>query len=177
MNIADIPVLGVVYGLHIGEYHYTGSTTDTIHNRYRSHLSAFKCDEKKDRKLFKHISDNGGWEAVKVSILEKDILEANLTAKENSYTNISDPFCLNSYQPIAPLVPVAPNKPRSEGRKAYDKTYYEQRKEELKTRRMERYAEDMKDPEKREQHRKACAEANARLKERRKTRQKKSLNP
>lgn len=146
-SIHDLPRTGLVYRLHIGDHHYTGSTVDTIHNRIISHKTSFKgSGECPERKVYKFIADNGGWDAVKVSVLETDIPEAKLREKENSYISKDDPYSLNSYCVIAPLIPARVVK-RSEPRKAYDRAYYEVHKEELKKRRMERYAKDKADPE------------------------------
>lgn len=147
MNINDIPKIGLVYRLMIGEYHYTGSTSDTIHNRIRHHrIACKKGGDEQTRKLYKHIVSEGGWDKVKVLILESNIEEDKLSLREQSYINKDDTFCLNSYNVIAPLVRIREPVLRSDAKKEYDKEYYQNRKEELKRKRMERYEKDKLDP-------------------------------
>lgn len=162
MNITDIPRTGLVYRFSIGDYHYTGSTLETIHHRVRTHQSAYKGGgDGHTRKFYKHLMDNGGWDAVKVLVLERDVEEAKLKQREQSYINKDDPFCLNAYNVIAPLVP-AKIPTRSEHRKTYDKTYYEAHKEEMKRLRMERYHKDMANPARKERMLEVARQAQAR---------------
>ena len=150
MNICDLPKLGLVYRLLIGNYYYTGSTLETIHHRIKTHQTAYsKNEDEQTRKLYKHIYENGGWDHVKVEILEKDIEETNLKQREQSYINKEDSYCLNSYNVISPAIKI-PKKVsiRSDKRKEYDRLYYEQHKERLKQQRMENYVKVKNDPEK-----------------------------
>ena len=164
MNLADIPRNGTIYRLVLGEYYYTGSTFETIHHRVKEHKGCVKRGGG-NRKLYKHITENGGWDAVKVLVLETNILdEATLLRKEQSYINLADPYCLNSVPSVAEVIPKRPSKPRSEERKAYDRTYYEVHKEHLKKKRMDSYNAQKDDPEFREKHRRQGREAQRRAK-------------
>lgn len=148
MNINDIPKMGLVYRLTVGDYHYTGSTINTIHWRVMNHQSAYKSGgEEQTRKFYKHLLSVGGWDDVKVHILESNIEEEKLKQRENSYINKEDPFSLNTYSVISTIVPVEPKK-RTAQRKVYDRTYYQLHKEKLKQYRMEHYKMVKSDPEK-----------------------------
>lgn len=164
MNITDIPQTGLVYRFTIGDYHYTGSTLETIHHRVRTHQSAYKGGgDGHTRKLYKHLMDNGGWDTVKVLILERDVEEDKLKQREQSYINKDDPFCLNTYNVIASLVPVVKSKIiRTDAKKAYDVAYYEAHKEEMKRLRMERYKRDMANPARKERMLEVARQATAR---------------
>ena len=148
MNINDIPRIGIVYRFMIDDYHYTGSTVDTLHSRINNHKSAYKGGgDTQTRKFYQHLVTVGGWDNVKVLILESNVEEEKLKQREQSHINKDDPFCLNAYNVIAPLVPVVKSaKGRTDERKAYDKIYYEAHKEELKKARMERYQQTKADP-------------------------------
>jgi hypothetical protein len=146
MDISEIPQLGLVYRLMVGDYHYTGSTIDTLRRRISNHRKAYVGGgDDHTRKFYKHLKENGGWDVVKVLVLEKDIEESKLKLREQSFINKDDPFCLNAYNAVAPLVP-AKVPVRTPRRKAYDKAYYEAHKEEMKRKRMERYERDKEDP-------------------------------
>lgn len=125
------------------------------------HWSKSDIANASERKVYKHIENNGGWDMVRISILEKDIPEEKLKTVEQSYINKDNEYCLNSYNAVAPLVqariPI-----RSEARKASDRSYYEKNKEKIKARRMERYNHDKTDPEKIKRIRKKATEAQKR---------------
>lgn len=159
MNLSEIPRNGIVYRLLLGDYHYTGSTLETIHRRVLQHKDA--SIRGGNRKLYKHILANGGWDTVKVLVLEEGIPEKNLLQKEQSYINIHDPFCLNSYSAVGTVVPKKQTI-RSEKKKAYDSSYYEANKERLKQKRLDYYHSHKEDPEFREKHRHQCREASQR---------------
>jgi len=148
MNINDIPKTGIVYRLTIDDHHYTGSTLETIHTRVMHHKSAYKSGgDNHTRKFYQYLVTVGGWDNVKVLVLERDVEEEKLKQREQSYINKDDPLCLNTYNVIAPLVPVVKStKGRTDEKKAYDKTYYEAHKDEMKKARMERYKQDKADP-------------------------------
>ena len=149
MNINDIPKTGLVYRLIIGDYHYTGSTCDTIHNRYNKHIQAYKTSkDNTTRKLYEYIrSLEDEWNSVKISILEKDIPIDKLLQREQSYINKEDKYCLNCYNSIAPLIKINKKNNRTDKKINYDKEYYNSNKEKLKEARRKRYEEDKQNPE------------------------------
>ena len=65
------------YKLQIGDKCYIGSTKD-LYNRMKKH----KCDCKKDCKVYKYIRENGGWNDVKVMIIDKIIYNHKREAEE-----------------------------------------------------------------------------------------------
>ena len=113
-------------------------------------------NETPDRKLFKYIAENGGWDAVKVEVIETMIPEAELHSHEDTYINLEDPLCLNTRCAIFPFSAENPTPPTAlpqlplktpEAKRAYRNAYYEAHKEELKTYRMEYYRKLKADPE------------------------------
>lgn len=165
---ADAPIvkLGHIYRMLIGDYHYTGSTIETIEHRFRKHQEALKTKQKKSNetyKVYKHILENGGWEAVKIIELESNIPEDKLLQKEDSYINLTDPFCLNTYRAVAKIVPPrTPMYKRGEKKRETDKSYYEANKERLKKQRMERYKRDKEDDAKYERIKEVALNAQTR---------------
>ena len=157
MNLSEIPRNGIVYRLLFGEFHYTGSTFESLHRRVAQHRDASLRGG--NRKLYKHVAENGGWDAAKVLILETNIPdEATLLRKEQSYINLADPLCLNSHPAVAEVVPKRPSV-RSDARKTRDRAYYEANREALKEKRRAYYATHKDDPEFRKTHRRQCREA------------------
>jgi hypothetical protein len=165
MNIHDIPKQGCIYRLLVGGSYYVGSTLDTIHGRVGGHASAVKCGgATSERKLYKFIAENGGWEAVRVELVEYPVSEADLLMRERSYVNLEDPLCLNTYTPL--YVPDAPKRTapseRTEERKAYDKEYYAEHQKHIKSNRMAHYYKLKEDPERYEALKKDLRDARAR---------------
>lgn len=149
MNIKEIPITGIVYRFIFGDYHYTGSTCDTIHNRYKSHITAYKthCIKEQTRKLYTFIKTlEDEWDSVRISILERDIPIEKIFIKEQSYINKDDPFCLNTYNSIAPVIKVVLKQNRTPVKKQYDLDYYQKNKERIKEARRIQYQKAKEDP-------------------------------
>jgi hypothetical protein len=171
MNINEIPLTGLVYRFTIGDYHYTGSTCQTIQHRYKTHLTSYKkhCLLGNTRRVYEYIRTvEGEWDSVKVSILERDIPVEKLAMKEQSYINKDDPFCLNTYNTVAPVVRVVLKANRTPRKKQYDVKYYEEHKERIKQQRRERWEKDRQDPERYARHLKQSREAQARYQSKKK---------
>jgi hypothetical protein len=155
-SVTDIPRSGTVYRLHIGGKHYTGSTMTDLRSRIQGHQSACNAGEKTNRKLYQFVRDNGGWDTVRVSVLESGIPDdATLLQREQANILLGDD-CLNSYNPVlqpptpTPRPPVYKKRPEDNHKKVYDRTYYETNAEKLKARRREYYNAAKKDPVKME---------------------------
>jgi hypothetical protein len=169
MNLSEIPLEGIVYKLIINDCYYIGSTFETLKSRILSHKSASKSSKSPNRKVYKFINDNGGWDNVKVEILFKgDIDEKTLLEKEQSFIVITDDKCINSKCAVAPNVPVKYKRTRDDKRKQYDKDYYEQNKEKIKARRMEWYFESKNDPVKYQRMLEVAKNATKRYKDKKK---------
>jgi hypothetical protein len=52
-----------------------------------------------DRKLYKHIAENGGWVNVKMELISASITLKGLQLRlaENALIDLKDPFCLNTH--------------------------------------------------------------------------------
>jgi hypothetical protein len=85
-----------VYKLEIAGHYYIGSSQQSYDERMRQH----RVDYEKglERKLFKFIRENGGWETVVSSVLlECDIYDRKELRKlEQTYIKKDDPLCLNT---------------------------------------------------------------------------------
>jgi hypothetical protein len=160
MNIHEIPKFGIVYKLSIDDAYYIGSTLKTIHCRIAGHQAHYRSGDRNECKLFKYIAEHGGWDAVKVEIIETMVPEAELRIREDSLINLMDPLCLNTrcaifpFSSTNPVIPDTPPSPRdsckkhtTEKQKEYHHKYYEKRKEEIKAYRMEYYYKLKQDPE------------------------------
>ena len=91
----DIPVIGVIYKLIIGAEYYIGSTVESLQGRMSSHYR--QAIETPERKLYKAVLKNGGWETVKLEVIEMNIVKnaEELRNKEETYINKDDVLCLN----------------------------------------------------------------------------------
>ena len=67
------------YKLSIAEKCYVGSTTD-LYNRMKSHKCA--CNKENHKLLYQYMRQNGGWENVKVMIIDKIIYNHKREAEE-----------------------------------------------------------------------------------------------
>ena len=174
MNIHEIPKVGTIYRLVVGDAYYIGSTLKTIHCRIAAHQSCYRSGGN-ECKLYKYIAEHGGWDAVKVEIIETMVPEAELRIHEDSLINLMDPLCLNTrcaifpFSSTNPVIPDTPPSPRdtckkhtTEKQKEYIKAYYEKRKEEIKAYRREYYYKLKQDPERYAAVLKGLREARAR---------------
>jgi hypothetical protein len=92
------PIVSFLYKLRIGEYWYAGSGTEGVGKRVKGHYeTSVLCP---NRKLYKHIADNGGWPAVKMEILSTSstMNRDQLKVAENELINLKDPHCLNTHR-------------------------------------------------------------------------------
>ena len=161
--INELPQFGLVYQFWIGDYYYTGSTKQILQRRIQNHRTASGSNP--NQKVYKHIAGAGGWDSVKVNVVESGIPADDLVKREQSYIDVSDPFCLNTWNAEAPRLPVSRKTSRTPEIQSYHKAYYESRKEELKQRRREQYAAAKIDPEKLARHREVCRAAQTRYKD------------
>lgn len=132
MDIKDVPLHGYVYRLLVGVSgdYYVGSTTQPLRNRLAFHRTASGYEHAKDRRLYTKVAAVGGWDVVKVAILEQLVENKVLREREKSYINFDDPFCLNERRPIR----------TEEEHKKVMKQYYEDKKEHLQERAKGYYA-------------------------------------
>jgi hypothetical protein len=123
MDIKDVPLHGYVYRLLVGVSgdYYVGSTTQPLRNRLAFHRTASGYENAKDRRLYTKVVEVGGWEGVKVAILEQLVENKVLREREKSYINFDDPFCLNERRPVR----------TEEEHKEVMKQYYKDKKEHL----------------------------------------------
>lgn len=86
-----------IYKIVIGEYYYFGSTRTSPSERLYCHKAMSM--RYPDRKLYKHITLAGGWDNVKMIVVERFPCDSReeLQRKEDSYIreHLSDEHCLN----------------------------------------------------------------------------------
>ena len=126
-KIIDIPIVSCIYKLTIGDHWYVGSSTKGILERMYVHYNW--SERKPDRKLYKHVKDNGGWSKVKVEVLSisSTWTEEQLREEEDKLIKLDDPLCLNTDRAFVPFVE------RESRVKGAKKKYDDARKEKLKT--------------------------------------------
>ena len=93
--IPDLPIEITIYRLTVGDKWYTGSTERFFSDRIRQHYDdGLKYPE---RKLYKAVSEIGGWKNVRAEVLERFVFVSNphRWIRENALINLSDPNCLN----------------------------------------------------------------------------------
>lgn len=92
----NIPVVSYVYKLIVGTYWYIGSATENPSKRIKGHYE--QSIKTPDRKLYKYIAENGGWNKVKMEILSLSYTRTleELRNEENALIKLDDPHCLNS---------------------------------------------------------------------------------
>ena len=85
------------------DHYYIGSTQKTLKYRLKKHKD--KSCERPDRKVYRHILNNGGWAEWQMEVLEHcpDLSLRELRMKENEYIK-KDEFCLNCQYAIARLI-------------------------------------------------------------------------
>ena len=98
--IANIPTIGVLYKLVVGENYYIGSSIDTLSSRLSRHYKTSR--ETPDRKLYKAVGEGGGWANVKVEVIETLVVlsKQDLWKREDEYIRLDDPKCLNTLRAI-----------------------------------------------------------------------------
>ena len=95
-----VPTVSFLYKLTIGEYWYAGSSTQGVAVRLDNHYrKSVLCPT---RKLYKHISTNGGWSKVKMEILfvSFTLTPDELLLEEDKLIKLDDPLCLNSFRAV-----------------------------------------------------------------------------
>jgi len=94
-------IVGKIYKLKTSDNRfYIGYTKKTLEERFKKHISKSREKREQGRKLYKHISNLGGWENVTIELLY-DIQGKNrseLLALESKIieTHFLDLGCLNS---------------------------------------------------------------------------------
>lgn len=162
---SELKRMGIVYRLWCGTYHYTGSTHLTLAQRIYEHKRASKKETQ--RKVYKKIAENGGWDVVKWCVLEENIPTEELVIKEQSYINKADPMCLNTWSAYRPLVPARVPK-NSPEKLEYDKAYYQKNKEAIRKRQDAYYKKISEDPVAKERRQESVRKAMKRYTEKKK---------
>jgi len=92
-------IKGTIYAILDDGYFYIGSTTKSIEERIKKHITDSKKNQKK---LYKYINDvRKGWDNIIYITLEEIICtKKELHDKEYEYIkkHITDKFCLNTIQ-------------------------------------------------------------------------------
>ena len=94
-------VYGKIYRLKCSDGRfYIGYTEKSLEERLKKHISKSKEKREQGRKLYKHISNIGGWEKVKIELLvdvvgtsRAELLSIESNIIENSFLELG---CLNS---------------------------------------------------------------------------------
>ena len=95
------PIVSFLYKLRIGEYWYAGSGTEGVKKRIKGHYeTSIYCPE---RKVYKHITENGGWTAVQMQIISTSstMNREQLRIAEDELIDLKDPLCLNTHKASA----------------------------------------------------------------------------
>ena len=94
-------VFGKIYKLTCsdGRFYY-GYTEKTLEQRYKKHISKSREKREQGRKLYKHISNIGGWDEVKIELVmeisgksRSELLSEESKIIENNFLELG---CLNS---------------------------------------------------------------------------------
>ena len=143
----NIPQVAILYRLRIGDYWYAGSTLDGMKSRINEHRK--KSNKEPDRKVYKHISENGGWEKVTIELIEffPYTSDEHLLTKEDECIKLDDPHCLNVKRAI-----LTPDERREQKNAIKRKCWAEWTKdpefrEKQRQKKRELYARQMNDPE------------------------------
>ena len=118
---------------------YIGSTNESLKKRLEEHK--VKAVKWPDRKVYKYISENGGWDQFEIKIVEKIEYEndTELKIKEEEYRAAQEQsLLLNTYKSYISL------EDREEYFKQYRKDYKEKNRERIKEKNME-YRKDNKE--------------------------------
>lgn len=94
-------ISGKIYKLKCSDGRfYIGYTEKTLEERLKKHISKSREKREQGRKLYKHISNIGGWDNVKIELLcdisgttRADLLALETKIIENSFLEMG---CLNS---------------------------------------------------------------------------------
>jgi len=94
-------ITGKIYMLKCSDGRfYIGFTEKTLQERLKKHISKSREKREQGRKLYKHISNIGGWDNVKIELLcdisgstKADLLAIETRVIENSFLEMG---CLNS---------------------------------------------------------------------------------
>ena len=104
---------------HYDGHFYIGSTTQNLCSRLSDHRRKSKLEDRKNVRVYDYITNNGGWENVKLVLLEKLLLNGReeLVREEDKYiqTVKNNPFCLNTKSATA-------NKEKDESKVVYIET-------------------------------------------------------
>lgn len=96
---------GKIYKLMMGKnIVYVGSTLKTLKKRKKAHIS--KSKEKPNRKVYKHINQNGGFNKVKIKLIEKYPCNTKqeLFTREDHYINLLKPLTNINKALITPIM-------------------------------------------------------------------------
>ena len=115
-------------------FYYLGSTVNTLRQRKNEHKSVSKKNP--NQKIYAHFNTIG-WDTIEIVLVEEFKCENRdqLRQKENEHIvkALGDPKCLNSVREFIT------EEERKEQRKQIWAVYYENHKEELQTKALERY--------------------------------------
>jgi hypothetical protein len=89
-----------IYQIRIGNYVYTGSTTQFVKRKYQHKHKALNFDE---AKLYKVINQEGGWSKATIGIIEHYPCNSFAEARERERYWVEqqlETYCLNTYVPF-----------------------------------------------------------------------------
>ena len=150
-TVVELPVVSFIYKFIVGDNWYIGSSKTCIANRMKEHYrKAIECPT---RKVYKVISEHGGWKNVKVEIITSFSFttKEDLWREEDKFINLKDPLCLNTSRAILTEDERIQQK-REVSSRCKKKKYYEDRKdpdwvEKTRERARALYAKQKQDPE------------------------------
>lgn len=94
---------------HEDGHYYIGCTTQNISSRLNDHKLESKQNINHGRLVYKYIKDHGGWDKVKIILIERFRLNdrSELLREEDRYiqANKHNPMCLNSMGPSRQTIP------------------------------------------------------------------------
>ena len=99
-QIENLPTVGFIYRLIVGDNWYIGSTYENTQRRMDAHYKQGKLTP--ERKLYKAVSECGGWKAVRFEIVTTFpfTTKEEMWQQENTYIRLDDPKCLNTNRAI-----------------------------------------------------------------------------
>jgi len=98
-RIPNVPAISLIYRIKIGERHYVGSTKGSLQARLLTHYKKYQLFP--ERKVYKAISELGGWHLCSIEVLKtfSYTTDEALRLEEKGFIELTNPMCLNSIQP------------------------------------------------------------------------------
>jgi hypothetical protein len=103
-RIPNVPATAIIYKITIGTKYYIGSTKGSLQARLLTHYKKAKLFP--ERKIYKAISELGGWHRCSIEVLKTSSYTTKeaLLLEEKTLFNLSDPLCLNSISAIGQFI-------------------------------------------------------------------------